>query len=255
MRQLVRHSGHSRDKLFSIIAYWLSYPPPSLPSLELYRHLIFDGTFLEHPRCIVALMDGETNTVIAGRYKVSESSVKQLMAFFSPLKEKGLSPLSCTTDGSPAAIQVIRMLWPGITIQRCLVHIQRQGLSWCRVSPRTIYGKRLSSIFSMATKIKTKEERDKFLELLGKWEERYGKAIATRPERGPVFSDIKRARSMLLNALPDMFHHLDNPAIPPTTNGLEGYFTRLKSHYRQHRGLSREKRRGYFSWFFYYKPR
>jgi len=39
---------------------------------------------------------------------------------------------------------------------------------------------------------------------------------------GYVFSDIKRARSMLLRALPDMFHYLDNPLIPTSTNGLEG---------------------------------
>src|SRR3989337_4239062 len=78
---------------------------------------------------------------------------------------------------------------------------------------------------------------------------------SAQPERGRVFSDIKRAGSMLLKALPDMFHYLDNPKIPATTNGLEGYFSRLKAHYRQHRGLHPSKRANYFSWYFYHRPR
>ena len=60
---------------------------------------------------------------------------------------------------------------------------------------------------------------------------------------------------MLLRALPDMFHYLDDPQIPTTTNGLEGYFSRLKSHYRQHRGLSPHKRPNYFAWYFHFAPR
>ncbi len=53
----------------------------------------------------------------------------------------------------------------------------------------------------------------------------------------------------------DMFHYLDDPHISTTTNGLEGYFSRLKSHYRRHRGLSPRKRPNYFAWFFHFAPR
>jgi hypothetical protein len=83
----------------------------------------------------------------------------------------------------------------------------------------------------------------------------YGSAIAKLPEKGEVFSDIKRARSMLLKALPDMFHYIDNHNIPRSTNGLEGYFSRLKRHYGQHRGLTPKKRENYFAWYFQFKPK
>ncbi|MCI0804942.1 MAG: hypothetical protein J4N96_10900, partial [Chloroflexi bacterium] len=62
--------------------------------------------------------------------------------------------------------------------------------------------------------------------------------IAAPVETERVFSDIKRARSMLRYALPDMFHYLDDQHIPTTTNGLKGTSSGLKSHYRQNRGLS-----------------
>jgi len=58
------------------------------------------------------------------------------------------------------------------------------------------------------------------MELIVQWEEKYGRYIDVQPEKGRVFSDIKRARSMLMKALPYMFHYLDNPDIPFTTNGL-----------------------------------
>jgi len=224
-------------------------------SLESYHHLIFDGTFLHRPTSIVTLMDGATNAVICGTYGISENSLSQLTAFFIPLKERSLAPQSCTVDGNPQVIKVLKQLWPDIIIQRCLVHIQRQGLMWCRRPPKRTDAKHLRDIFLQVANIYTVRDRNVFLDHFAHWEDKYGQCIATQPERGRVFSDIKRARSMLLKALPDMFHYLDNPCIPATTNGLEGYFSRLKAHYRQHRGLHPSKRTNYFNWYFYLRPR
>jgi hypothetical protein len=113
----------------------------------------------------------------------------------------------------------------------------------------------LRDIFLKVTRIHTKEERDRFLKLVGQWEEKYGRSINSRPESGQVFSDIKRARSMLLKALPNMFHYIDDPNISFTTNGLEGYFSRMKIHYRQHRGIMKAKLSNYFDWYIYFKPK
>lgn len=256
VRQLCQHSGHSSAKLYRIIDYWLEHPPHTETDLlEGIDCLILDGTFLYRPKSIVTIMDARTNAVINGVYGISENSESQLMTFLISLKEKGLSPTSCTIDGNPQVKRVLKKLWPDVIIQRCLVHIQRQGLSWCRMYSKTNYARDLRNIFRQVTYIKTKQERNSFINCVKQWEERYGKYIAKRPEKGRVFSDIKRARSMLLRALPDMFHYLDDPNIPSTTNGLEGYFSRLKGHYRQHRGLSQNKRKNYFNWYFFLRPR
>jgi hypothetical protein len=191
--------------------------------------------------------------IIAGQYGIRESSERDLISFFAPLKEKGLSPASCTVDGNPVAIKVMKSLWSGITIQRCIVHIQRQGLSWCRRNPRDTFTRRLRKIFLRVTTVNTKEERDIFLLSVAVWEEQYGCSITAHPARGRAFSDVKRARSMLLKALPDMFYYLDDSSISRSTNGLENYFSRLKSHYRQHRGLSKNKLINYFKWYHYFK--
>lgn len=223
-------------------------------SLSNHRYLIFDGTFLPRRLSVVALMDGETKRIITGHYGVSENSERQLRSFFTSLITRGLNPVSFTVDGSPQVLKIIRELWPRIIIQRCLVHIQRQGLVWCRNYPKTTNARRLRDIFLKVTRIRTKQQRDQFLEMVTEWEQNYGRDIATRPEKGWVFSDLKRARSMLIKALPYMFGYLDDQRIPFTTNGLEGYFSRLKRHYRQHRGLRRNKLDNYFSWYFFFRP-
>jgi len=224
-------------------------------NLEQCHHFVFDGTFLHRPNGIAALMDARTHTLVAGQYDISESSQPQLMEFFKCLISNGLNPTSFTVDGNPNVIKVLRQLWPEITIQRCLVHIQRQGLSWCRSYPKTAYARKLRKIFLQVTRLHSLADRDRFLVDVIEWERKYGSMIDDRHETGYVFSDIKRARSMLVRALPDMFHYLDDPLIPISTNGLEGYFSRLKGHYRQHRGLRKEKRPDYFRWYFHYVPK
>lgn len=255
VRQLSHLSKHSPSKLRRIIQLWLDDPPEIGKDFSQFKNIIFDGTFVEGRKSIVTLMDNLSHEVQAGKYGVAENSIPQLRAFFMPLIRNGLNPKSATVDGNPQVIKLFRSLWPDIKIQRCLVHVQRQGMMWCRRFPKRTDAIHLRKLFQRVTYIRTKIERDQFLAKLHDWEKRFGSAIDSKPERGGVFSDIKRARSMLIKALPDMFHYLDDPSIPPTTNGLEGYFSRLKANYRQHRGLSPKSRSNYFQWYFYLKSK
>jgi transposase-like protein len=218
-------------------------------------YLLCDATFLNRPTSIIALMDANDSAIIAGEYGVKENSTAQLITFFEPLKEKGLHPQSCTIDGNPQMMKALRAVWPDIIIQRCVVHVQRQGLSWLRRNPKRADARALRLLFRMVASINTREEKEQFVSSVEVWEKRYGQYIAQSAETGWVFSDIRRARSMLLHALPFLFHYLDDPGIPRTTNAIEGYFSRLKSFYRGHRGLSVKHRLNYFAWFFTLKRR
>ncbi len=256
VRQLNYISKHSQAKLYNIINYWLNHPPTiSNSTICNNKYVMFDGTFLHRPNSMVVLMDAQTNTLLNGKFGIRERSEPQLRSFFQPIKNDGFSPKSFTLDGNPQVIKTVRSMWPGIIVQRCLVHIQRQGLMWCRCFPKRTDAKHLRKLFKRVTYINTHHERDKFISDLEIWEQKYGCHLVSKPERGKVFSDIKRARSMLVKALPDMFHYLDDPNIPKTTNGLEGYFSRLKQNYRNHRGLKPEKRASYFKWFFVLKSK
>lgn len=45
-----------------------------------------------------------------------------------------------------------------------------------------------------------------------------------------------------------MFHYLDNPKIPKSTNAIESFFGHMKGHLNIHRGLSYKHRKQYLMW-------
>jgi hypothetical protein len=222
--------------------------------LSPYRYLLLDGTFIDRRKGVFAVMDAKRFSIIEGAAEMAERPA-HLAAFCSALAQAGLAPISATIDGNPHVLRVLRLLGPNIVIQRCLVHIQRQGLSWCRQHPKRTAAKRLRALFLEVMSVDTVGDRDRFLWRVQAWERRYGAAIAFSPEKGWVFSDLKRARSMLLAALPNMFHYLEDPFIAKSTNAIEGYFARLKQKYRQHRGLALHHREAYFRWYLHLCPR
>ena len=133
--------GTARDDSFLADAP----PPPTALEPETGRYVLFDGTFLHRPHSIVVLMDGQTHRVVRGQFDVRENSELELRSFFEPMRDEDLSPRSLTVDGNRQVIRVLKMLWPDAVIQRCLVHIQRQGLSWCRNSPKTAHARSTAS--------------------------------------------------------------------------------------------------------------
>jgi len=251
MRQLVAQSGYCRSTIQRIISYWLSRPPRLSCELQVSKYLAVDGSYLlARKTAVVGIADPVAKCLVEGRYGIKEGE-RRMYDWCLKLRKTGLMPKSITIDGLKQVQTLLEAVWPGVIIQRCLVHIQRQGLAWCRRDPHKAAVKHLRKIFETVTHINTIEERNQFISKWQEWEERFGKPIASRPGRGRVFSDVKRARSLVHYALPNMFHYLDDPKIPNNTNWLEGYFSRLKSHYRQHRGLSGENRINYFAWYFY----
>lgn len=254
MRQIAAQSGHSFRTVRRIIKYWLEHPAAEEIKFAAHRYLLLDGTFLDQRKGIFAAMEAQRNSVIHGASDMTEGPT-HLYPFCRYLKQHGLIPHSVTLDGNRHLIRILKMLWPQVLIQRCLVHIQRQGLMWCRRYPKRTDAKHLRELFLKVMSIRTATDRERFVLELQNWENHYGRQIAHSPERGPVFSDLKRARSLLLSALPNMFLYLDNPSIPNSTNALEGYFSRLKQRYRQHRGLARHNRGAYFRWYLRLCPR
>lgn len=255
IRELAIMKRVSQSTVKRVINYWLKQTPnQSVDKLSKIKHIIFDGTFLKRPRGIYAAMNSETHKLLSAAINVKESA-NDLLQFYSQLSEAGLYPESATTDGNTAQMKQLKSLWPEIKLQRCIVHVQRQGLSWCRRNPKRTDAKHLRELLLKLTEVKTKEDSLRFIKGFYAWENRFGAGIESSPNRGWVFSDLIRARSMLMKAIPNLFHYIDNPKIARSTNALEGYFSRVKEHYRLHRGLSKRNKVNYFNWFFFLKPK
>jgi len=193
-------------------------------------------------------MDNANGKIVNHRYCPREN-YDNACALFTELTK----PVAITIDGNTSIIRAIKAVWPDIIIQRCLVHIQRQSLAWLRRNPQLPAAKSLRQLLLNVTNIETEAQREIFIDQWLKWEKRFGQTVVRLPSNHKVFSDLQRTRSLIIHALPDMFHYLADRQIPPTTNKLEGYFSRLKLVYRQHRGLSKSNRANYLNWYVYFK--
>ena len=147
----------------------------------------------------------------------------------------------------------MRLVWPDARLQRCLYHLQHEGMRWLRSHPATEAGRELRRILGGLSSIKTTAERDSFVRAYLAWKGRHEEYMLSLPRTVVAFKDLKRTVVLLDNALPDMFYYLEDGRVHPTTNALENFHSRLKADYQRHRGLSKENRLQYLRWYSYFK--
>jgi len=247
-------SGYSEAKLKRIKNFWLDKEPLSF-SHDIYqkaKYLLFDGTYFHKNGCLAIIIDHDTKTILSYSY-IDKESYHNVYPMLIELKEKGLDPKAITMDGHRFVIKAIYDVWPDMLIQRCLYHIQRQGLQWLRVYPKTEAGRILRIILKLVTDIKTEEEKALFLTAYKNWYQKYKKFIKALPRNSAAHIDLKKAMGLINNALPDMFHYIKDPNIAPTNNLLENFYSQLKHHYRSHRGLTEKHKISYLKWFCFLK--
>lgn len=194
-----------------------------------------------------------SHQIILDYLHTSKEGYHNVLPWFKQLKSDGLNPLVITMDGEKSVIRAIREVWPNVKIQRCLYHIQREGMRWLRTHPKTQAGRELRAILNVLASIKSFKDRDIFIDLFHSWINAHYSFIKTLPNSSVKFKDLKKTVSLIKNALPDMFHYLNDPNIPSTSNLLEGFFSQLKSDYQRHRGLSKAHRTSYLNWYCYLK--
>ena len=197
-------------------------------------------------------MNARGHKVIAQIY-VARESFKDVHPWFLQLKENGLNPTHATMDGERSIIRALRLTWPWIKLQRCLYHIEHEGMRWLRTYPITEAGKDLRSILRSLSSIKTIKERNYFIRSYRNWLLKYKNFVMSLPRATVAFKDLQRTISLVNNALPDMFRYLTDKYIHKTTNALEGFHSRLKTDYQRHRGMTRKHRINYIYWYCYFK--
>ena len=252
VRRLSGLSGHSTFKIKQIKNYWLSQTPEKTSDFSKIKYALYDGTYFGRNNCFMVLMNAQDQS-IADHVHTSKEGYHYVLPWLYQLRAKGLNPLYVAMDGEISVMRAIREVWPRINIQRCLYHIQREGLRWLRTFPKTQAGCELRAILSTLASIKSFKDRDIFIQLFHAWINAHYAFIRTLPSSSIQFRDLKKTVTLIKNAMPDMFHYLDDPNIPSTTNALEGFYSRLKSDYQRHRGLSKEHRISYLNWYCHLK--
>lgn len=149
-------------------------------------------------------------------------------------------------DGQKGMIRAARMLWPSIRFQRCLVHIQRLCMIRISQHPTTKAGQELSILVSSVFSVWTRRQKRRWIRAFHRWQKRYDSVIneklvlmypSGRKSWRYAHSRLHAARSLLRNALPDMFTYVGHWEIPRTTNYCEGGLNApIKELLHRHRG-------------------
>jgi transposase-like protein len=246
-------SGYSKSKIERIKNYWLNREPfKEQLDLSKYKYVLYDGTYFHRNGCLICLKDSISQKIISSIYTAREGYVN-VHAWFKELRANGLVIKYVAMDGEHTIIRAIKNVWPDIKIQRCLYHIQREGMRWLRTHPKTCSGQELRRLLSNLSAIRTVRDKELFIASFKAWHNQHHKFIESLPSSTIAFRDLKKTIALITNALPDMFRFLDENHIPSTTNLIEGFFSRLKSDYRRHRGISEKHKIGYLKWYCFFK--
>jgi MULE transposase domain len=245
-------SGYSHFKLTQIKNYWLQQSPTEEYNYQDVKYAIYDATYFHKDGCLINIMNAEDQSMVAQTY-VNRESFKDVYPWFLQLKQKSFNPGYVTMDGERSMIRALKLTWPRAKLQRCLYHIQHEGMRWLRSYPKTVAGKELRLILMGLSSIKTIKERNRFISAYRNWLAQHKEFVMSLPRSTIAFKDLQRTVSLIKNALPDMFRYLTDPRIHATTNALEGFHSRLKTDYQRHRGLTRKHRIQYIRWYCYFK--
>lgn len=249
-RQIARQGHTNQTKMKRIKTFWLAQRPPEVYLASCVQYLVFDGTYFSHEYCLLIFWNPRDHTILTTHFCKKESYAICL-PWFLRLKQQGLSPKSITMDGNTQVMRAIQEVWPACIIQRCLYHIQRQGLMWLRRFPKTSLAQKLKYILHLLPLIQTPQQQKQWWLHYTQWHQRFHKEISALCAQDKVESDVIRAYRMIDHAQKDMFHFLDDVNIPSTSNGAESYFSWLKHHYCQHRGLRKAHLENYLLWYVY----
>jgi hypothetical protein len=241
-----------------IFKNYLDHPPVHKITPNDNCVLLLDGTWFEKKNCLIVYYDICQNNILYWRYTTSEKS-GEIEADLRHLKSNGVNVTAAITDGGRGILKALSVVFPSIPKQRCLVHIQRMAMLWLTQKPKTQAGKTLRALCLTLNQIRTKEDARLWIETFLNWNEKHKsflneKSYTINGRWWYTHKYIRRTRRMIIGALPDMFHYLDNQNLSKDTNRIDGgIFSDLKEHYRRHRGIPSHKRERFFHWFLYLK--
>lgn len=255
-KTLSRESGYSIDTLQRTFYRILAQAPTAKIIKREKVNLRMDATYFQQ-FCLVAYQDNTDGYIQLIRFTDGEH-YEEIKEDLTNLILLGVRLESITTDGHKSVLKAIKKAIPDVTVQRCLVHIQRMCLVWLTKYPKHIAGQELRKLVLLLLKIKTENDQLFWINELKQWHQQHKDYLnekTVNEQTGRYWYThklLRRSYSLIKRALPNMFHYLQNPNIPNTTNGIEGYFSHLKNHLDVHRGLTLKNRINFIKWYVYF---
>lgn len=163
LEDLSSENNKSVDTLRKLFKKFLNNPPPVKIKLNNNCHLIIDGTYFKNNFCLLDYLDNDLKYLQL--YKLVErENFFNYAVDLEILKQSGLNVVSITSDGQKGLIKAIKLVFPEIIHQRCVVHIQRMSLIYLTRFPKTNAGIDLRILVKEIHKIDSYEKKDLWIE-------------------------------------------------------------------------------------------
>lgn len=253
-----KDSGYSLRTLKRYFHEYLSVPPKLsvYPSEKI--NLIVDGTYFSNNLCLIVYRD---NTIkFTQLYRLTNGEwYEEIKEDLENLLALNVKIESITCDGHRAILKAINKVCKDVKLQRCIIHIQRMCRIWLSANPKSEAGIDLRKIVSTVHLIENEVQKQIWLKELIDWYNLYQDFVNEKSfskETGRYWYThkmVRRSFIVISKALPNMFHYLQNPWIPKSTNGLESFFGHMKDNLRIHRGLSKQHRKNFIKWYLYFR--
>lgn len=217
-----------------------------------------DATYFKGDLCLMLYYDYDLKYCQMYRFGRKEVFC-EITEDLENLKILGVQIKSITSDGHNAILKAIKLVYPDVIHQRCVVHIQRESNIWLRKRPINQASIELKSIVQLISSIKTHNDKVKWISMFQTWMKCYKDYIKERTTNEITgrwwykHKDLRRAAIMIKKALPSMFHYLDDSSVQSNTNSIESFFGHLKDTLSIHRGLSKSNRKAFILWYLHFK--
>lgn len=208
--------------------------------------LIIDGLYLESRENCVLI--GKTKTTIIQWLFVQRENYGSWRLFCESVR----APRVVVCDGQRGMRAALRDAWPHTLVQRCMVHIFQLATARLTQRPKTNAGQALRILVCQLFGIRTRRQKRRWIRKYRGWRKRYDRflkerTIGQQPGKKRTWwythKRIRSVRTLLDNALPELFTYIGHPEIPRTTNHVEGGInSRLSELLYRHRGISLEKK-------------
>ncbi len=258
LNDLVKESAYSRSKLQRMFKVYLSRPPKFIIQQKIALRLIIDGTYFGRALCLLLYYDSVRRYGLYYRYSTNEF-YREIKEDLEILKYIGVELSSVTCDGKKSIIRAVRKVYEGAIVQRCTVHVQRSVRAWLTRQPKSGPARELRYLIGLLHHINNVSEQNMWILAFEYWYKKYKAIIEEKVYKKQSgrwwykHRNLRRSAIAIKNAIPDLFHFIQTPEIPKSTNGIDSYFGHLKTNLKIHRGLSAANKKSFILWFLHMK--
>lgn len=230
--------------------FWFHSPQPQYD--HPVRVLVLDATSVVVRRCMLLIAGDNDRRAPVSWFPTIRECLDSWYLFLSTLD---IEPVVVVCDGQRGLLKAIHTVWPRARVQRCLVHIMRQASAWLTQNPKTIAGRRLLVLVKQLRDVRTRRQKRRWLRAYRKWNKKYAhflkeKSFSWHGNWWYTHRRLRGTKSLIENAIPDLFRFVTDPTVPRTSNHVEGGINaRLKELFRSHRGFSPTKKLALASWY------